>query len=286
MKHCSTFLARCLSLGLAGLAALSVPAGAESGTQDVAALDQQIDEGLVRLDVLPGWRLADGRHVAGLRLRLEPGWKTYWRAPGDAGIPPDFDWSGSRNIAAVEVNWPRPKVFDQNGMTSIGYAQEVVLPVVATPRGAGPLQLRGEVDIGVCKDICVPETLQFDAALPVGGSQPDPRIAAALADRPFTAAEAQVQSATCRFRPERDGLHLSAELRMPPAGGNEYAVIETGNPLIWVAEAETRREGGTLRIETRMQHVEGRSMALDRDALRITVLGSAHAVDIRGCAAP
>ena len=57
-------------------------------------------------DLLTGWRLEDGRHAAAIRIRLDPGWKTYWRAPGDGGIPPSFDWQGARNLAGWSVHWP------------------------------------------------------------------------------------------------------------------------------------------------------------------------------------
>lgn len=272
--------ARPISLGLAAaltLAALPVAAGTEGA--------QPPGGSVIALEVLPGWRMEDGRHMAGLRLTLAPGWKTYWRAPGDAGIPPEFDWSGSRNLGAVQISWPRPKVFDQNGMTSIGYANEVVLPVTLRPRGGGDIRLRGSVDLGVCADVCIPETLRFDAQIPPRSDGPDPRIAAALADRPYSASEAGLRSVTCRFGRAGQGMSLSARIEMPQAGAGEFAVVETGNPLIWVDEAETRREGDVLHVETRMEHVEGRAMALDRDALRITVLGGRYAVDIQGCPA-
>ncbi|MFY8145805.1 MAG: protein-disulfide reductase DsbD domain-containing protein, partial [Rhodobacter sp.] len=86
-------LKHCLALVLA-LACLSHPARAM--TQD----------DLLSAEVLPGWRTEQGTHMAALRLTLAPGWKTYWRSPGDAGIPPLFNWSGSQNLSGVRVHWP------------------------------------------------------------------------------------------------------------------------------------------------------------------------------------
>ena len=68
-----------------------------------------------------GWQMQNGHHMAGLSLQLAPDWKTYWRAPGEAGIPPLFDWSGSTNVQSVRVHWPSPVVFHLNGMQTIGY---------------------------------------------------------------------------------------------------------------------------------------------------------------------
>ena len=61
----------------------------------------QVPDSVAEIGIVPGWRDSDGRHVAGLSIRLAPGWKTYWRSPGEGGIPPVFNWSGSSNISGV-----------------------------------------------------------------------------------------------------------------------------------------------------------------------------------------
>jgi DsbC/DsbD-like thiol-disulfide interchange protein len=78
--------------------------------------------------------MENGGHMAAVELQLAPGWKTYWRSPGDAGIPPSFDWSGSENVKSVRLHWPAPEVFEANGMQTIGYHERLVLPVEITPR--------------------------------------------------------------------------------------------------------------------------------------------------------
>jgi len=236
--------------------------------------------------ILPGWRADDGSHVAAIEMVLAQGWKTYWRAPGDAGIPPHFEWAGSGNLSGVEVSWPTPRAVMQDGMQTIAYDGRVILPLRVQPAQAGQaVQLSVRLDIGVCKDVCLPVTLDVAQLLPVAATQPDPRIAAALADRPYSAAEAGLGRVACSVTPRPDSLHLRAELDLPATGGREVAVVETGNPLIWVAPAHSHREGGRLIVETELHHVEGRAFALDRGGVRITVLGAAHAVDIRGCPA-
>ncbi|SLN47416.1 hypothetical protein ROJ8625_02312 [Roseivivax jejudonensis] len=239
---------------------------------------------VVSATLRPGWRQADGTHVAALHLRLAPGWKTYWRAPGDAGIPPEFDWSGSDNLASVDVNWPTPHVFHQSGMRSVGYASEVVLPLTIAARGRGDIALSGTVNIGVCEDICLPATLAVSGALPAEGGAIDPVIAAALAERPLSAAEAGVGAVRCRVAPGADGaLGLVAEIEMPSLGRQEAVVIETANPAIWVAEPDATRRGSRLQAETRLVHVDGRPVSLDRSRLRFTILGDDRAVEITGC---
>lgn len=238
---------------------------------------------MVSLQVLPGWRTADGTHIAALKIALAPGWKTYWRAPGDAGIPPMIDWSGSSNLSGMMPAWPTPTVFSQNGMNSVGYKHELVLPVVLTPRDPGqPITLKGELQIGICNDICVPTQLSFDTALPIAQIR-DAAISTALANQPTPANQAGVGSVTCALSLTADGLALQTTLSMPPAGKYEYAIVETADPEVWVAESETHRDGNTLTVKTELVHMDGGAFALDRSGLRITVLGSDRAVDIQGC---
>jgi DsbC/DsbD-like thiol-disulfide interchange protein len=246
------------------------------------AAAQDLPSEVARLEVLPGWRTAEGRHTAALRLTLAPGWKTYWRSPGAAGLAPVLDFSDSAGIAAAEPRWPVPAVFHFNGMRSIGYHDAVTIPLDLTLTG-GPARLAGEIEIGVCDEICMPVHLRFSADLPEGGDR-DPAIAAALVDRPMTGEEAGAR-ATCAVVPDAEGASLTVHLAMPPLGPEESVVIESGDPGLWVSEPATRREGGTLVATAEALSRDGGPLALDRSDLRITVLGQGRAVDIRGCQA-
>lgn len=238
----------------------------------------------ITAEVLPGWVQADGSRMAALRLTLEPGWKTYWRAPGDAGIPPRFDWSTSQNLDGVSVIWPTPKVFDQNGMRSVGYDDVLVIPLRIEPVAKGQaIHLKADMELGVCSDICIPYELELDAQIDNDTQAPTPVIAAALAQQPYSATEAGVKTAECSITPTSDGLQIEARLKMPSAGEPEYVVIEPGPGDIWVSEAKIKRVGANLVATSEMVNVTGGPIALDRSAIRITVLGSKHAVDIKGC---
>ena len=273
MTHLKEMIRRMITALVLGLGLFGTAAQAANSASPIQA------------ELLPGWRLPSGDHVAGLRLVLAPGWKTYWRAPGDAGIPPVFVWKGSRGVSSVQVIWPVPKVFDQQGMRSIGYAKEVVLPLRIAASG-GDISLRGRIQLGICKDICIPEELRLRADLPGNVTRPDARISAAMAEVPLSAIEAGVGRVTCEMQPSRDGLHVTASVEMPRAGRVEVAVVETGNPHLWVAEPQIERRSGALVARTEIMHVDGRAFALDRNGIRITVLGDRMAVDIQGCPAP
>lgn len=237
---------------------------------------------VITAEVRPGWRLKDGTHYAALHLRLAPGWKTYWRAPGDAGIPPLFDWGGSQNVDGVAVVWPVPYVFRQSGMRSVGYEHELVLPLkVRLRNGTAMARLAADIEIGLCKDVCIPHQMKVQVDLPVPGKV-DGRIAAALADQPMSAAQAGLGPARCIVTPENGGLRLRTEVAMPRQRGLE-AVIETADPHVWVSEPKTKWQGGTLIAESRLIHSNGAAFALDRSGVRITLLSRGQAIDIQGC---
>ncbi|MEM1388652.1 MAG: protein-disulfide reductase DsbD domain-containing protein [Pseudomonadota bacterium] len=265
---------RPIMLALAVLTAS--PAATPSLAQD--ALDAIAD-----ISLLPGWRSESGAHITALRVALAPGWKTYWRAPGEAGIPPRFDWSGSSNMKAVAFHWPVPKVHEQNGMTTFGYETLFILPIELTPeRNGEPIAVRASVELGVCLDICVPVSVRVDADLGLGG-QPDARIRSAINDRPFTAAEASVAEARCAIEPIKDGMRVKATVTMPSLGPGEVAVFEHRDQRIWIAEAVVARDGRSLTAVTEMVPPSNKPFSLNRSDLLITVFGNGQAVEIEGC---
>ena len=135
-----------------------------------------VDADHVQLRLIAGRdALGDGTLDVGLQVRLDPGWKFYWRTPGDAGLPPGFDWSGSANLAEARVRWPVPRRYDQDGLVTYVYGDEVVLPVnVRAADPQSPLSLRLMLDYGVCKDICIPYQHALELDLPAGPGQPTP----------------------------------------------------------------------------------------------------------------
>ncbi len=252
-----------------------------------AAVDAEgvnVPDGVVRIELLPGWRIAPDQQMAGLKITLADGWKTYWRAPGDAGIPPSFDWTASQGIEAVTYHWPEPQVFHVSGMRSVGYVGGVVIPVTFTLTGTGPARAEGVIEMGVCDEICVPALVRVTATLDPEGRR-DPEIVAALIDQPVDAQKAGVTSVSCKVDPDDNGLTLHATVTLPPSGGSEDMVIEAGDPAIWVSEPQLTRNGDTLSAVATLSREDGAGLVLDRSALRLTILGGPRAIDIQGCPA-
>lgn len=233
-----------------------------------------------------GWQAADGSHMAALHLVMAQGWKTYWRSPGDAGIPPSFDWTGSENVRSVRFHWPRPEVFSLNGLNTIGYKGDLVLPIEVIPADPSlPVRLKAAVDLGVCSDICLPASLAFDGVLS-GPGAPDPLIHAALADQPLTGREAGLGGIGCRIDPIKDGLRVTGTIDLPRGNGAETVVFEPGLSGVWVSESAVQRDGNTLVATAEMVPPQGKPFALDRSMVVVTVISDDRAVEIRGCPAP
>ena len=148
------------------VAALAAAAVAPARAADASAWDGD-QRAAVRL--IAGTPRRDGAAAtqrAGIEIRLAPGWKTYWRYPGDAGVPPRFDFSGSRNLKQASVRYPAPHVLSDESGTSIGYKNEVTFPLEIVAEDAGkPVTLALKIDYAVCEKICIPAEGKAELAL-------------------------------------------------------------------------------------------------------------------------
>ncbi|HEV2566820.1 MAG TPA: protein-disulfide reductase DsbD domain-containing protein [Microvirga sp.] len=122
--------------------------------------------------------------LAGIEITLDPGFKTYWRNPGDSGLPPRFDWSGSENVAGTEIRFPAPYRHEDAAGVSYVYGKKVVLPVLVRAKDKDkPVRLVLSAEYGVCKDICIPARADMSLNLTADGLDRS-AIEAALAKVP------------------------------------------------------------------------------------------------------
>ena len=166
-----------VALGFA--AALCVACAATGTRAEDASPWQQDSHSAVRL--LAGSR-SGAVLLGGIAIQLQPGWKTYWRTPGDSGVPPRFDFSKSENVEAVTVMWPAPMKFDDGaGGTSLGYKQQVVLPLRIVAKSADkPVTLRAAISYAVCEKICIPVDASAELAFASVASTEDGALSSAL----------------------------------------------------------------------------------------------------------
>ena len=244
-------------------------------------------ESFVRVTLLPGRAEPGGGRMAGLMLDVAPEWKTYWRNPGAAGIPPQFDWSGSRNLASAEVFWPRPKFFESFGLTTLGYSGRVVFPVRLVPeRPDRAIEIRLGLALGVCREICVlQETtveLRIEPGAPAVGAV---LVAMAEAAVPRPGAELGLTGASCRISGAGKKRRFDAVLEFAQALRDPVVILE-GPALTWFSGVETTVEpGGSLHVGAELSLLD-ETLWINRSQIRMTVLAGDFAADIQGCTAP
>ena len=200
------------------------------------------------------------RYLAGVQIALEKDWKTYWRQPGEAGVPPSFDWAGSTNVAGIRVLYPTPQRLPEAGMTSLGYKREVVFPVEITPKEAGqPIELKLTVEYGVCKDICIPAEAKLFLKIPTAAiAGENPVIAAYLERVPMPAKAGATASSSgpvvADFRAELEGVapRLIVEAVFPKGSEAADVLIEVpGGELAPLAVVAERKGANRVRFESR-----------------------------------
>jgi DsbC/DsbD-like thiol-disulfide interchange protein len=138
-------------------------------------------------------KIDDTKLRAGIEIKLQPGWKTYWRYPGDSGVPPRFDFSGSENLGRAKVLYPAPHLFTDEAGNSLGYKDGVILPLQVSRKDPGkPVRLRVKLDYAVCEKLCIPAVGQAELTLGAGDSTLDAELAASEARVPKEIAAADI----------------------------------------------------------------------------------------------
>lgn len=229
------------ALGFAAIVLVSSPA-LEARAEDASPW-QRDGHSAVRL--LAGSR-SGSVLLGGIAFQLQPGWKTYWRTPGDSGVPPRFDFSKSDNVEAVTVLWPAPTKFDDGaGGHSLGYHDTIVLPLrIVAKNPDKPVTLRADVNYAVCEKICIP--VQAEAELPFTSvaSTEDSALFAALDTVPKPANVGDPNPLTIRdvkregkstvlvdvVSPDARGLNLFVEGPTPDWGLPVPKLLESSPP--------------------------------------------------------
>ena len=170
--------------------------------------------------------------LGGIAFQLQPGWKTYWRTPGDSGVPPRFDFSKSENIEAVTVLWPAPMKFDDGaGGNSLGYHDHVVLPLRIVAKNTDkPVTLRAAVNYAVCDKLCVPVEADVELAFTSVASTEDSALFAALDTVPKPANVGDPNPLTIRDVKREGKSTVLVDVAAPPEAGTISLFVEGPTP--------------------------------------------------------
>jgi DsbC/DsbD-like thiol-disulfide interchange protein len=178
--------------------------------------------------LVPGGPPADGVYDVGVAFDLPDGWHTYWRTPGDAGLPPQFDTSASRNLSSFEVAWPAPERYLEGDLVSVVYEHDPVLPVRVTAADpAEPTDLVVDLSFGYCREVCIPATARLEATIdplaPVDAAAAE-AVARARALVPVAEADAPAGAPTIAALERVGEDRKTAVLRITVAGGDPAAL--------------------------------------------------------------
>jgi suppressor for copper-sensitivity B len=267
------------------VAALVVAAFATAGgprAETAASAWSQNAQGQVRL-IAAVTGVGAGDHVQlGLEFQNKPGWKIYWRSPGDAGLPPQIDWSASANLAGAEIAWPAPHRFSYTGLETMGYEDEIVLPITAKLKQVGaPLALDAKVDYLICAEICVPR--HADLALTLGPGPADASPQAHLISRflarvpgPGALQGMALQSATA---PAPDTLQVTVSADPPLTAPDLF--VERADGIAFAAPKVKLEDGGKHAVFTlKAQPDTGKGGLLGGGPLTLTVVDGDRGMEV------
>jgi DsbC/DsbD-like thiol-disulfide interchange protein len=168
-----------------------------------------------------------------LDIALKPGWKTYWRDPGDTGIPPQIDVSRSRNVKSAAFSFPAPQRIEESYGVWAGYTAPVTLPVTFTLDGPADTII-ADVFLGVCRQICIPFQASLSLDPNVGAQATDDR---AVVDRAFASLPAKARPGFRVHTVRGDSRRLYVEAEVPAGAGEpQLFVVSTDGYVLRTPE--------------------------------------------------
>jgi DsbC/DsbD-like thiol-disulfide interchange protein len=219
--------------------------------------------------------------MGGVAFQLQKGWKTYWRTPGDSGVPPRFDFSKSENIEVVTVLWPAPTKFDDGaGGHSLGYQNQTVLPLRIVAKNADkPVTLRADITYAVCEKLCIPVEANAELTFTSVASTEDSALSAALETVPKPANVGDPNPLTIRGL-KRDGKSaVLVDVATPDA--REVNLFVEGPTPDWSLPVPKLLERGPPGIRRFGFELEGMPPGTNPEgaALKLTLVGGEWAYE-------
>jgi len=219
--------------------------------------------------------------LGGIAFQLQQGWHTYWRNPGDSGVPPRFDFSKSDNVEAVTVLWPAPQKFDDGaGGISLGYRDQIVLPLRIVVKSVDkPVTLRAAIDYAVCEKICIPVQANAELAFASVASTEDSALFAALDTVPKPANVGDPSPLTIRDV-KREGKSQVLVDVVTPDARNVSLLVEGPTPDWGLPVPKVVEHGppGVTRFSFQLDGVPP-GVNPDGAALKLTLVGADRAYE-------
>jgi DsbC/DsbD-like thiol-disulfide interchange protein len=220
---------------------------------------------------------------AGVEIRLKAGWHTYWRYPGDAGVPPQFDFGNSQNVKQVHVLWPAPQRLPEQGSITIGYARDLILPLHVVPQDPGkPVTLRLKLDYAICEKLCVPAEAKAELSLTSGPSSREAALIAAEAQVPKRQALGEGQILAIRSVRRETGSarpHVVVDIAAPAGKVDLFAEGPTPQ---WALPLPAAIEGARVGIKRFTFDLDGAPPGAKYEGalITLTAVGDRGAIEV------
>jgi DsbC/DsbD-like thiol-disulfide interchange protein len=219
--------------------------------------------------------------LGGIAIELQPGWHTYWRTPGDSGVPPRFDFGKSENIEAVTILWPAPTKFaDGAGGVSLGYQKQVVLPLRIVAKNADkPVTLRADINYAVCEKLCIPVEASAELAFTSVASTEDSTLFAALDTVPKPATIGDPNPLTIRDVKREGKNSVLVDVAAPDA--KDVSLFVEGPTPDWALPVPKLLEHGPPGVKRFAFDLDGLPPGANPDgaALKLTLVGGERAYE-------
>jgi DsbC/DsbD-like thiol-disulfide interchange protein len=219
--------------------------------------------------------------LGGIAFQLQPGWKTYWRTPGDSGVPPRFDFSKSENIDAVTVLWPAPSKFDDGaGGHSLGYKNQIVLPLrIVAKNPDRTVTLRADINYAICEKLCIPVEANAELAFASVASTEDGALFAALDTVPKPANIGDPNPLTIRDVKREGKSSVVVDVATPDA--REVSLFVEGPTPDWALPVPTLLERSPPGVKRFSFELDGLPPGANPEgaALKLTLAGGDRAYE-------
>lgn len=219
--------------------------------------------------------------LGGIAIQLQPGWKTYWRTPGDSGVPPRYDFSKSENVEAVTVLWPAPSKFDDGaGGTALGYKQQVVLPLRIVAKNADkPVMLRAQISYAVCDKLCIPVEANAELSFASVASTEDGALSDALNAVPKPANVGDPNPLTIRDVKREGKTNVVVDVTAPDA--RDVSLFVEGPTPDWALPVPKLVDQSTPGVKRFVFELDGLPPGVSPEgaALKLTLVGGDRAYE-------
>lgn len=287
---CGTFLYACT---IAILTALVIASPGRGNPSYLPAIDTGNQSGMfakaVEVDLLDEMMARDGRYFVGIRMRLEDGWRTYWRVPGPSGVPTKMYITRSANVASSRMLWPAPSLIEQFGYTSIGYAGEIIFPIEIRTgtESIDHVLIDGYLSFGICKDVCIPvrTRIRIDLARLRISAHPG-KLAMAIDSGPMTSIpvtrDMTVDCVEIEFA--NSTLRAFAFLPYGVRTSRVDAIVEDIHDRVFFGPSTIHPlDAGRLLVMSKVQWFKGTDTLIFPHELRLLLVYDDSAYEVPGC---